>query len=158
MKEKVAAPVYKTEINDRGNPLRWPRNTLYPQNLALTSPTSGGRSVGIVHDIDAITLLNNGRDIRLHNYHHGAQHFVSELIKKVAFYKVKSSCIPEAHHSCERLWNPWKISVLVIGDCVLPKYMSGVLALQLISLVGIMCLCRYHVIMSRICWFIETNL
>jgi hypothetical protein len=28
--------------------LRWPRDTLYPQKLALTSPTSGGRSVGIV--------------------------------------------------------------------------------------------------------------
>jgi hypothetical protein len=26
----------------------WPRGTLYPQKLALTSPTSGGRSVGIV--------------------------------------------------------------------------------------------------------------
>jgi hypothetical protein len=32
----------------RGDPLRWPRNTLYPQKLALTSPTRGGRSVGIV--------------------------------------------------------------------------------------------------------------
>jgi hypothetical protein len=28
------------------DPLRWPRDTLYPQKLALTSPTSGGRSVG----------------------------------------------------------------------------------------------------------------
>jgi hypothetical protein len=27
---------------------RWPRGTLYPQTLALTSLTSGGRSVGIV--------------------------------------------------------------------------------------------------------------
>jgi hypothetical protein len=27
---------------------RWPRGTLYPLNLALTSPTSGGRPVGIV--------------------------------------------------------------------------------------------------------------
>jgi hypothetical protein len=27
---------------------RWPRGTLYPQKSALTSPTSGGRSVGIV--------------------------------------------------------------------------------------------------------------
>jgi hypothetical protein len=27
---------------------RWPRDTLYPQTLAPTSPTSGGRSVGIV--------------------------------------------------------------------------------------------------------------
>jgi hypothetical protein len=35
-------------INGWGDPLRWPRDTLYPQKLALTSPTSGGRSVGIV--------------------------------------------------------------------------------------------------------------
>jgi hypothetical protein len=27
---------------------RWQRGNLYPQKLALTSPTSGGRSVGIV--------------------------------------------------------------------------------------------------------------
>jgi hypothetical protein len=42
-------PVLKTEINGRGDPLRWPRNTLYLQKLALASLTSGGRSVGIVH-------------------------------------------------------------------------------------------------------------
>jgi hypothetical protein len=30
-----------------GATLRWPRDTLYPQRLALTWPTSGGRSVGI---------------------------------------------------------------------------------------------------------------
>jgi hypothetical protein len=39
-------PVKKTEINGHGDPLLWPRDTLYPQKLALTSPTSGGRSVG----------------------------------------------------------------------------------------------------------------
>jgi hypothetical protein len=32
----------------RGNPLRWTRDTLYPPKLALTSPTGGGRLVGIV--------------------------------------------------------------------------------------------------------------
>jgi hypothetical protein len=32
----------------RRDPSRWPRRTLYPQKLALTSPTSGRRSVGIV--------------------------------------------------------------------------------------------------------------
>jgi hypothetical protein len=32
----------------RRDPSRWPRGTLYPQKLALTSPTSGGRSFGIV--------------------------------------------------------------------------------------------------------------
>jgi hypothetical protein len=32
----------------RGDTLRWPRDTLYPQELVLTSPTCGGRSVGVV--------------------------------------------------------------------------------------------------------------
>jgi hypothetical protein len=32
----------------RRDPSRWPRGILYLQKLALTSPTSGGRSVGIV--------------------------------------------------------------------------------------------------------------
>jgi hypothetical protein len=32
----------------RRDPSRWPYDTLYPQKLALTSPTSGCRSVGIV--------------------------------------------------------------------------------------------------------------
>jgi hypothetical protein len=32
----------------RRDPSRWPLDTLYPQTLTLTSPTSGGRSVGIV--------------------------------------------------------------------------------------------------------------
>jgi hypothetical protein len=38
------------EIRDYGcrDLLRWPRGTLYLQKLALTSPTSGGRSAGIV--------------------------------------------------------------------------------------------------------------
>jgi hypothetical protein len=48
LNEKVAAPVYETEINGRGNSLLLPRNTLYLQRLALTSPTSGGRSIGVV--------------------------------------------------------------------------------------------------------------
>jgi hypothetical protein len=32
----------------RKDPSRWPRGTMYPQKLTLTSPTSGCRSVGIV--------------------------------------------------------------------------------------------------------------
>jgi hypothetical protein len=32
----------------RRDPSCWPRGTLYPHKLALTSPTSGSRSVGIV--------------------------------------------------------------------------------------------------------------
>jgi hypothetical protein len=30
------------------DPSLWKRDTIYPQNLALTSPTIGGRSVGII--------------------------------------------------------------------------------------------------------------
>jgi hypothetical protein len=38
------------EIREYGlrDPLCWPRNTLYPQTLALSSPTRSGHSVGIV--------------------------------------------------------------------------------------------------------------
>jgi hypothetical protein len=38
------------EIREYGrrDPSRYPRGTFYPQKLALASPTSGGRSVGIV--------------------------------------------------------------------------------------------------------------
>jgi hypothetical protein len=42
----------------RRNPLCWPRNTLYPQKLTLTSPTSGGRSVGILRSRTQATGFN----------------------------------------------------------------------------------------------------
>jgi hypothetical protein len=45
---KSSGSCLETEINGLGNPLGWPRDTLYPQKLALTSPTIGGRAVGIV--------------------------------------------------------------------------------------------------------------
>jgi hypothetical protein len=38
----------KIEINDRGDPLPWPRDTLRSQKFALTSSPSGDRSVGII--------------------------------------------------------------------------------------------------------------
>jgi hypothetical protein len=39
---------FNAENTTVGDPSRWPRGTLYPQKLVLASPTSGGRSVGIV--------------------------------------------------------------------------------------------------------------
>jgi hypothetical protein len=44
------------EYSGRDAP-RWPHNTLYPQKLALTSPTGGGRSVGIVRSRTKASLL-----------------------------------------------------------------------------------------------------
>jgi hypothetical protein len=39
----------------RGDPLRSPRDSVYPLKLALTSPTSGGRSVGAVRSRTKVT-------------------------------------------------------------------------------------------------------
>jgi hypothetical protein len=39
----------------RRDPSRWPRDTLSSQKLALVSPTSGGRSVGIVRSRTQVT-------------------------------------------------------------------------------------------------------
>jgi hypothetical protein len=36
LERTVAAPVYNTKINDGGDSLRWPRDTLYPLKYALT--------------------------------------------------------------------------------------------------------------------------
>jgi hypothetical protein len=48
LERKSSGTGKEQRINGRGDPSRWPRDTLYPQKLALTSPTSDGRSVGIV--------------------------------------------------------------------------------------------------------------
>ena len=48
LNKKVAAPVQKTEINGRGDRCADHVTPLYPLKLALTSPTGGGHSVGIV--------------------------------------------------------------------------------------------------------------
>jgi hypothetical protein len=45
---KVAAPVYKTENTAAGFRHADHVAPLYPQKLAITSPTSGSRSIGIV--------------------------------------------------------------------------------------------------------------
>jgi hypothetical protein len=42
---------------DHKDPSRWPRGTLCPQTFSLTSPTSGGRSVGIVHSRTQATAM-----------------------------------------------------------------------------------------------------
>jgi hypothetical protein len=49
---KVAAPVQKTENMAQG--FRHADHVVYPQKLAITSPTSGGRSVGIVRSLTQI--------------------------------------------------------------------------------------------------------
>jgi hypothetical protein len=45
---KSSGSSLETRDYGRGDPVRWPCVNLYTKKLALTSPTSGGRSVGIV--------------------------------------------------------------------------------------------------------------
>jgi hypothetical protein len=45
---KISGSCLEKREYGRRDPSRWPRSTLYPQKLAITSLTSGGRSVGIV--------------------------------------------------------------------------------------------------------------
>jgi hypothetical protein len=58
--EKLADPIYNIEVTDVVDPPRWLRDTplsLYPQKLPLSLPTSGGRSVRIVHSRTQATEL-----------------------------------------------------------------------------------------------------
>jgi hypothetical protein len=41
--------------------LHWPRNTVYPQMLALTLSTNGSRSIGIVHSQTEFSFIENSR-------------------------------------------------------------------------------------------------
>jgi hypothetical protein len=60
----------ETEITSVEDPSRRPPGTLYPQKLALTSPTSGGRSVGIVHSRNKATELLTFLELNLHTFTH----------------------------------------------------------------------------------------
>jgi hypothetical protein len=45
---KSSGSAIENQKYGRGDQLRLPRDTVYPQELALTSPSSDGRSVGIL--------------------------------------------------------------------------------------------------------------
>jgi hypothetical protein len=42
LERKSSGSGLEIEITAVGDPLRWPRDTLYPQTLTLTTSTSGG--------------------------------------------------------------------------------------------------------------------
>jgi hypothetical protein len=52
----------------RRDPSRWPRGTLYLQKLALTSPTSSGRLVGIISFRTQATEFSISTDTRTNIY------------------------------------------------------------------------------------------
>jgi hypothetical protein len=60
LNRKVTAPGLENRDYGRGDPLHSPRGTRYPLKLALTWPTGGGRSVGIVR------LLIEATEFKVH--------------------------------------------------------------------------------------------
>jgi hypothetical protein len=59
LKEKNSGCGLENQEYGRRDPSRWPRGTLYPQNLALNSLTSGCRSVGIIRSRTQATEFFN---------------------------------------------------------------------------------------------------
>jgi hypothetical protein len=49
LERKSSGSGLENREDSRGDPSRWPRGTLYLQKLALTPPTNGGHSIGMVH-------------------------------------------------------------------------------------------------------------
>jgi hypothetical protein len=81
----------------RGDPLRWPRDTLYQLKLALTSPTGCGRSVGIVRlrtkttEFFIVIDLFIGNDREMNNY-----------TTVVALTAPQTSMLPWQQFHCDR--------------------------------------------------------
>jgi hypothetical protein len=55
LERKSSSSGLESREHGRRDPSRWPRDTLFPEKMALTSPTSGGRSVGIVRSRTQVT-------------------------------------------------------------------------------------------------------
>jgi hypothetical protein len=64
--EKQRPRVWKTESNYCVDPLRWQPHNLYLQKLALTLPTSGGRSVVIAR------LRTKATEFNFQGYQHNS--------------------------------------------------------------------------------------
>jgi hypothetical protein len=85
----------------RRDPSRWPRGTLYQQKLALTSRTSGGRSVGIVRsrtqatEFSLVSFLlyakwmnNICNNIWTHTHTH-ARTYVGSIVRDIMFLEYR---------------------------------------------------------------------
>jgi hypothetical protein len=66
LERKSGSYCQETRDYGLGDLPRWLRDTLYPQKLALTSPTSGGHSVGIVCSQTKATELSECVIMHLH--------------------------------------------------------------------------------------------
>jgi hypothetical protein len=69
LERKISGSGLENREYDRRDPSLRPRGTLYPQKLALTSLTSGGRLVGVVRswtqatEFSSVLVLDNERKL-----------------------------------------------------------------------------------------------
>jgi hypothetical protein len=77
----------------RRNPSRWRRGILYSQKLALTSPTSDGRSVGIVRSRTQATefSFSFSAGVNFHFFSH-SKIFANETLMDMKSYTTQHSC------------------------------------------------------------------
>jgi hypothetical protein len=98
LERKSSGSVLENRDYGRMVPPYWPHDTLYPQKVGLTSPTSGGRSVGIVRSLTKATELyitfqtNLKLVILLSSYHSTVDNFVT--------LPAEGSCL--VHEECYR--------------------------------------------------------
>jgi hypothetical protein len=79
----------------RRDPLRWSHDSLYPQKLALTSPTSSGRSVGIVR-----------RGLRARSFVFSFSFNGNEFSLRIPeLYHCTCTCMYEAHPESKFPWS-----------------------------------------------------
>jgi hypothetical protein len=93
----------------RRDPSRWPRGTLYPQKLALTSPISGGLSVGIVNSRTQATMfsfmcchivLQNVTDKSASFYQPTRCHIMLKYEKKIFPLLIRHDVFPSVFEIC----------------------------------------------------------
>jgi uncharacterized protein YaiE (UPF0345 family) len=105
----------------RRDPSRWLHGTLYPQKLALTSRTSGGRSVGIVRSRTQATEFSFsqlkvnrsfGGTYRLHfqdriswvRYQHGSRYGLPKIYKQGAqLSSIMCTIVARTHRSAKHV-------------------------------------------------------
>jgi hypothetical protein len=79
LERKSSGSGLESQEYDSRDPSHWPRDTIYPQKLALTSPTSSGRSIGIVRSRTLAT-----------------EFFITEYLLVYVYYQLQLGLCPVA--------------------------------------------------------------
>jgi hypothetical protein len=105
---------------DRGDSLRRPRNTLCPQKLAVTSLTSGIRSVGIVRSRTKATELleeNGWKWSALQSHCFASRGQINVGKPKLWLFLIYTTCEKSWCNRCYARWKRIKIKIITFKVC-----------------------------------------